>query len=330
MSERRRPDITGTIDISKNEKPEFVPPGNFSELYKTYAKRFDELLREEGINDYVFSDSDPISFDIEMMVYERIKVNQAINATALQCLLPFSKGKALDGIATLFNIKRDVILDPSTGQPLVDPETGAPLKETDEELRRKILLSFEVYSTAGAASAYRYHTLKVGEQYGLRDTKPYSDGPGLVKVPILFSSELLALELPASEREAYLAKESDKESDALTIIEDYLNRPDIKPLTDLLTVEKAQIRKIEISAEILTERGVDPEIVYKEAFSSLGAYRDSLFNIGEPLSISNLYASLVVPNVKRVSLTGVTGDIDPGPNEAILLIYSQETVGLAK
>lgn len=155
--------------------------------------------------------------------------------------------------------------------------------ESDDEFKERIKLSFANKSTAGSALTYKAFTFKADER--IEDVKVLSPSAGVVDV-VYYSSEADEL---MQER-----------------IENTLNADDVRPLTDLVQVKKANEVSFDVTGEITIKSGVDASSVYVNAINSL---KTLSFKIGEDVSLAKIISLLMVDGVIDVSLTTPTANI---------------------
>lgn len=277
------------IDLSKLPPPKVIEELSFTQIRDEIRADYLKLMREEYPDADLF-DSDPASKLIDVVAAREVILRQRVNDGAKACLYPFSEDADLDNLVSFFNTEREDL-------PEIDPETKRLKKESNESLRERGLLAFDQFSTAGAPSAYAFHTKKVGIPLGLADMKSITPKAGDVQIVLLFSDHTDKLDKEGKVIEGITIKRG--------IIENYLSRDDIKPQTDRLIVDNAKVKKVRVKATIFVPIGVDKGIVTTFAISRLQLYADSRYRIGADIPLSGLYAALTVPNVERVKLDAV-------------------------
>jgi len=156
--------------------------------------------------------------------------------------------------------------------------------ESDEDFKERIRVSFANKSTAGSALTYKAFALSADER--IEEVKVLSPSAGVVDV-VYYSSE---------------ADEIMQER-----IENTLNADDVRPLTDLVQVKKANEVVMNIEGEITLKSRVDTSSVYVNAIDSL---KTLTFSIGENVSIAKIIKTLMVDGVVDVSLTKPTANIE--------------------
>jgi phage-related baseplate assembly protein len=308
--------ITGVIDLSKLPPPVFIKRRSFEEIFQALKDSFLKSMVERGTKDFKWIDSDPAYVMAEEAAYEIVRVIEEGNYTATQCLAAFAEGSNLDQLLLLLGVQRQDLSE-------IDPATGRPKKESDGSFLRRALLSQDRFSTAGAVSAYQYHVYRYCTEVlkiELVDVRPSSPAPGEVLVPILL----------AKEKMDGLKKDPDASKSFVKSISDYLNRDDIKPLTDTITVKLAEVKEMALGEVILrTPRGVSPETLRKLAVESLEQYRDKRYAIDEPITVSGIHSALTVSSdVIEVRLKTIKKTIQPDDDQAFYLTFSDSDVAV--
>jgi phage-related baseplate assembly protein len=156
--------------------------------------------------------------------------------------------------------------------------------ESDEDFKERIRLSFANKSTAGSTMTYKAFTFQADER--VEDVRVLSPNAGIVDV-VYYSS---------------VADDLMQER-----IENTLNADEVRPLTDLVQVKKANEITFDVEGEIVIESGVDASSVYVEAINSL---KTLTFNIGEDVSLAKIIYFLMVDGVIDVNLTNPTANIE--------------------
>ncbi len=305
--------ITGVIDLSKLPPPVFYKKRSFEEIFEGLKTNFLKIMVERGVKDFNWTSSDPSYVMAEAASYEILRVISDGNYNASQCLAAFAEGGNLDQILLLLGAERQPLSE-------IDPVTQKQKKESDSNFLRRALLFQDRFSTAGAVSAYQYHVYKYCTEElktELVDVRPTSPDPGEVLVPLLLSKERMDL----------AAKEPEDAAKFVKLVADYLNRPEVKPLTDTITVQLAKVVEKSLGKVVLrTPRGVSPDSILKAAVDSLKSYREKRYAIGEPITISGIHAALTVStDVIDVKLT-LKDNLKPEPDEAYYLLFNDKEI----
>ncbi|GLS27366.1 baseplate J/gp47 family protein [Marinibactrum halimedae] len=245
--------------------------------------------------------SDPITKLLEIMAYREMHLLHRINESAQGVMLAKATGANLDNLAALLNIQR-LILEP--GEPSAGIE---PVFESDERLRERTQLAFEGFSTAGPVGAYVFHALSASAQ--VKDVVVYSDFPGEVEVRILSTEE-----------------DGKASPELLTKVSDALNDDNVRPITDLVSVNSADIVPYTINATLVLAEGVGAQEVLELARAATKAYIEKSHKLGFDITRAALFSILHQPGVKNVQLHQPTTDIlikrHQAPSGSILSIDS--------
>ncbi|CAD7721953.1 hypothetical protein LMG31884_33800 [Xanthomonas hydrangeae] len=230
------------------------------------------------------AESDPVFKILQLFAARELLIRQRANDKAQQTMLAFATGTNLDHLGALFGVAR-LVLDP--GQ----PENGiAPTYESDVDFRRRIQLAPEGFSVAGPEGAYIYHALSASAD--VLDASATSPAPGQVLVTVQSRTG------DGTAPQALL--------DEVAAI---LTNDDVRPLTDDVAVQSAQIVPYAIRGRVYTYAGPDSAVVMREAMRSLQAYLDEAHRIGRDVPESAIKAKLFADGVQRVELDLPAADI---------------------
>ncbi len=194
------------------------------------------------------------------------------------------------------DVKTEVILTPL---PYVVTATqdeafhGGANTEDDERFRDRIWLSRERKSTAGSALMYEYYAKTADSRVG--DVQVISDVPGVVKVYLLSNTG---------------------EADAVMIdrVDMALNKDEIRPLTDKVSIYSADIVDISIEAHIVLydlTYALEVRAIIEEAI----AKNTMIFS--RSLTMAKLYGLLETEQVKDVVITSPLSSVIIEPHQVI-------------
>lgn len=239
------------------------------------------------------AESDPIYKVLEVAAYREMLVRQRVNEAARAVMLAYAAKEDLDNLGALFNVPR---LQISPGDPTAIPLIP-PVYETDADFRRRILLSLQGLSTAGPEGAYIYHALSATGE--VLDASATSPSPGEVVVTVL-------------------AREGDgtASSQLLTTVDNAVSAEDVRPLTDYVIVQSAEILTYAIAATLYFYPGPDSQVVLAEAREMAQRYANEQHRLGKDITLSGLYAALHRPGVQRVELASPTATITVNRQQA--------------
>ncbi len=216
-------------------------------------------------------ESDPAIILLEVCAYRELLLRNRINEAAKATMLAYATGSDLENLAAFFGVTK---LD----------------SETDDRLRQRTQLALEGFSTAGPVGAYIFHALSVSNE--LKSVSVKSPNPGEVLVTILSTSG-----------------NGIASDDLLNNVLKKLTNDDIRPLTDFVTIQKAQIINYSVEAIITLYPGPSSAIVEIEAKAALEKFVNERHSIGKVVAISGIYDALHVEGVKKVKLITPLNDV---------------------
>lgn len=231
-------------------------------------------------------ESDPAFKILEVAAYRETLLRARVNDAAKSVMLAYAGGADLDQIAALFGVTRKTLVpaDPTALPPV------AAVMESDADLRFRVQISLEGISTAGPVGAYVFHALKL---VNVKDVAVESPTPGDVLVTILSANNN---GVPTS-------------ADLLAV-EAELNADDVRPLTDNVTVQAAEIVTYAITATIFVNDGPDSAVVISNCQAAAQTYATDRFRIGADVNLSGIYAALHQPGVEKVVLASPAASLN--------------------
>jgi phage-related baseplate assembly protein len=277
------------IDLSALPAPSVVEPLSFEVIFS--AMLADLRARDASFD--ALLESDPAYKILEVCAYRELIIRQRVNDASRQVMLAYAVGANLDHIGALFGVSRALVSPGNSGAVPPIP----PVYESDSELRSRIQLSLEGFSVAGPSGAYVFHALSADSN--VLDASAISPAPGEVAVTILSRTG------DGAASPSLVAKVSAA-----------VNSNDVRPLTDMVTVQSASIVNFSVTAQIYVYPGPDSSVVLSSANAALSDYIDSVHKIGRDVTISGIYAALHRPGVQRVNLASPAGNITIGATQA--------------
>lgn len=268
------------IDLSRLPAPDVVEALDFETILA--ARKADFLLRFPEFDAFV--ESDPALKLLEVCAYQELVLRQRVNDSARAVMLAFATGADLDQLGALFGVTRREISP-------ADEETGtAAVMETDRDLRRRLLLAPDSYSVAGPTAAYMFHALKASGD--VADVSATSPAPGEVVVSVL-------------------SKDGDGTAPQalLDLVEASVGADDVRPLTDEVTVQTAQIVPFAIDAQLTLYPGPDADLILATATAALDDLLARNRRIGIDITRSAIFAALHVAGVQNVQLVAPAADV---------------------
>jgi len=164
--------------------------------------------------------------------------------------------------------------------------------ESDEKLRRRILLSMADKSTAGSEETYKSFTFNADER--VEDVRVLNGGAGVVNV-------------------FYYSANADQLMQDRIV--EKLNAKEVRPLTDNVVVAKATEVPFSVTAELKILPNQETAFIYSNAVASLEAGLKSLEKIGIDITLSEINDFLKVDGVKEVVITTPSSNVVIGDNE---------------
>jgi phage-related baseplate assembly protein len=268
------------VDLSRLPPPSVIEALSFEQIYADALAQFQAYFPSFDAT----VESDPVVKLIQLFAYRELVLRQRINDAARAVMPAYAKGADLDNLAAVFGVER-FVLDPG------DPGEGiAPTYESDTDLRRRMVLAPEGFSVAGPEGAYIFHALSADSD--VRDASATSPEPGEVLVTVLSRSGT-----------------GEPDSDVLEAVETRLSSSDVRPLTDLVTVQAAEIIEIEIEATLTFYSGPDRAIVLAAAQARLADHLAASLLLGRDVTRAGIIAALHPEGVQNIVLTSPAADI---------------------
>lgn len=268
------------VDLSRLPAPAVVEQLSYEAILQEMLTRLQVLLPDFTAT----VESDPVMKILEIAAYREHLLRQRVNEAARAVMPAYAIGADLDNLAALFGIAR-LVIDPG------DPEHGvAATLESDTDFRRRLVLAPEGYSVAGPEGAYISHALAADPD--VLDASATSDDPGEVIVTILSR-----------------VGDGTASADLLEAVDAVVSAEHVRPLTDQVIVQAAEIVEYAIEAEVTTFAGPDGTVVLAEAQARLDAYVASSHRLGRDVTRSGIFAALHAEGVQNVVLTSPAADI---------------------
>lgn len=272
------------VDLSRLPAPAVIEALDFDTIYAACLAEAQALLPDFDAT----VESDPAVKLLQIWTYREQLLRARINDASRAVMVAFATGADLDQLGALFGVNRLVL---SPANPAALPPIAATF-ESDEDLRRRIVLAPEGYSVAGPVGAYIFHALSADPT--VQDASVASPSPGVVNVTILTR-----------------AGDGVAGAPLLASVFDYLD--DRRPLTDELHVLAATLVDFAVSATIKTFAGPDPAVVITAADASLSAYLIASRRLGRDITRAGVIAALMVEGVQNVVLTSPAADVVVAP-----------------
>lgn len=277
------------IDLTKLPAPDIVETLDYEHILADMKRKLQVL--DPHFSAWVASD--PVIKVLEVAAYRELLLRARINDTCKALMLASATGADLDHLAAYMGVKRQLI-DPGDAQAI---PPVPPTYEDDERLRQRTQLSLEGHSTAGPIGSYVFHALAASAE--VKDVDVASPRPGEVVVTLL-----------STEDQGVPSKA------LIQAVNAQLNREDVRPLTDLVRVQAADIHRYKIKADLMLYEGPDGEVVRQQSLQAIQAFTERHHLLGHDISLSGIYAALHQAGVQRVILHHPKQDLPLKPHQA--------------
>lgn len=280
---------TTAVDLSLLSPPDVVEQIDFEVILAAALEDYYAKMDALGIEYTRLRESDPAYKLAEAFAYREMLVRQRANDSAKAVLLAYAKGNDLEHKAAGRNLQRRVITPATEIEPAV--------METDETLRARVQLAPEGYTTAGSEGSYIFHGMNADVR--VKDIQPDSPTPGIVNIYVL-----------STEGNGTASEE------LLTIVENALNKKEVRPLTDSVNIFSASIINYEVTAVLQVEDGPDDSVILADALAQLSEYTSKMHALGRSPTLSGIYQALHRPGVSNVVLTSPASNLAVSTGQA--------------
>ncbi|UZE30429.1 baseplate J/gp47 family protein [Pseudomonas asplenii] len=213
------------------------------------------------------------AFCVRLQTHER-----KYNARIKQMLAWWATGSNLDARLADMGLERQ-LLDP--GDPTAFPPIP-PLYESDDDARLRYYLAPHA-PAAGSRMQYRREVFTLGERPSV---KVENTSPGVVAVTYTFDPDGYAAQVkdgngrrtaPGEVMVTVLARSGDgtPSAELLDRVRSHFSRPDVRPETDLVSVQGAEIKNYQIRVVARINGGPDSGLTQLAAVRQLQAYAEA-------------------------------------------------------
>jgi phage-related baseplate assembly protein len=268
------------IDLSTLTPPDVVETIDFESIKL-------DILQDLVTRDPSFSallESDPAVKLVEAFAYREMMLRQRINDAANANMLATALGSDLDNLAALFGVLRMSFTDAQ----------GNVTSETDDRLRLRAQLAPDAFSCAGPGNAYIYFAFSADLR--VADASAFSPAPGNVVVTI-YSTDNGGAASP----------------DLLAAVSAALNADDVRPLTDVVEVQGAQVQHYLIAATVTLYPGPDASAVTTAITNALTAYTQNVQRLGYGITLAGMYGALDQAGVQNATIQSPVTDVAGDP-----------------
>lgn len=262
--------------------PSLVDLISFEARYAELRAKLVTIYAEYGLEyDVGFLETDPDQILLQSSAYQDILLRQRINEAIRSWFLAYASGGDLDVLAQWYDVYRMV-------------------GETDDRLKRRVILAIQGRSTGGTEA--RYRSIALGADVRVADAKPYTVG----RDPTI-NVAIFATDNSGVADSALLAK-----------VNAALQAPTVRMVNDRIVVESAAQTVVPITAQVWLLPQA-PESTLADAEANLRAAWSREMLLGRDLTRSWLTAKLQIDGVQRVQLALPAADIPMPFNRAAAL-----------
>lgn len=282
------------IDLSRLPAPDIVETIDFESLLAERKAKLVSLYpvdQQADIAAALALESEPMNIHLQENAYREIVLRQRVNDAARSVMLAYATKGNLEQLAALFDVKRLTIVEP-------DPANDIDgVYEEDTDLRARTQLAPQGFSVAGPEGAYISHARNADGR--VLDASATSPAPCEVVVTIL-------------------SRDGDGTADQPLIdkVTAALQADNVRPLTDLVTVRGATIKRYAIRATLVFFAGPDRSVVLAEANRRVAAYTTEMRKLGMAITLDGIYAAARPAGVQKVYLDTPLADIPASKLEA--------------
>jgi phage-related baseplate assembly protein len=265
------------VDLSTLPAPVMVPQPDFETRLAAKLARL--MVQMPAFSALV--ESDPAMLLLEADTYDELVLAQAVNDALRSFLLAFATGANLEQLGALLDVTR-LVVTPATAN-------TAAVMESDPAYKQRIQLAPHRFSVAGPELAYVFHARSAHGD--VADATAVSPLPGEVVVTVLSST---GTGVPSA--------------DVIAAV-DIVLQGDVRPLTDHVTVQAAELVNFAVEARLFVFAGPDQGLILSTAQAALADHLVDVRKLGRDVARSAIVAALHVGNVQRVELLQPAADV---------------------
>lgn len=285
------------IDLANLPFPKLIDELDFETLLtarkQAFIARFDNEQDKSHWTARLQYESEPVVKLLEENAYLELLLRSHINEKAKAVMLAFATGSDLDQLGALFGVARLLI---KAEDLTTTPPTVAEY-ESDDRFRLRIQMSLEKITTAGSRGSYEYHSLSASPL--IKDVNVTSPVAGTVQVTLLSTED-----------------KGIADTELIDKVRAVLNAEHIRPLTDRVQVQSADIVDYQINATLTLYPSVMENVVIEQVKSAVKKYTEKQHNLGLDITLSGIYAALHQEGVQNVNLISPAQNIRIAPTQA--------------
>lgn len=271
------------IDLTQLTPPDIIETLDFETIlsgHKAYLIALYPVEQQAAIAAALELESEPLLKLVQNAAYRELVLRARYNDEARALLLAYAKGADLDHIGITYYQEERLIVIPA--DPVANPPVQA-VYEDDEAYRVRLELKPESWSTAGPTEGYEFHARSAsGLVKGAKATSPI---PGTTLVTVLSSES-----------------DGTPSQDVLDLVIARLNTQNIRPLSEEVLVQAAEIITYSIVANLYVYAGSVSSMAVSEAQAALEKYAADHHKLDEDIAVSAVNAAAFRAGVQRVEL----------------------------
>jgi len=270
------------VDMSRLPPPDSVEALSFETILQEMVA--DYRARNPDYSAHVV-ESDPVMKVLETSAYRELQIRQRINEATRAVMLAYAQAHDLDHLGAFYGVARKLLVegDETAVPPLL------PQYEDDNDYRRRVQLAPEGLTTAGSDGAYIFNALTAGNVP--RDIRVSSPQAGQVTITYDFNPDDVTSHIkdasvyspaPVEVVVTVLGHEGQGivSDEVLEAVTHHLSGRYVRPLTDQVFVQKAEILPFEVLATLTISNGPDTAVVLAEAEKRCWEYVQSQHVLG--------------------------------------------------
>ncbi|NII74827.1 phage-related baseplate assembly protein [Dyella sp. SG562] len=323
--------MTSAIQLDRLPPPDVVEPLHYETVLAKAKEQFAALWQQQQKRDASLPDidlsreSEPVVKILQTVAYVALGLRQRVNDAARANFLATALGADLDHIGAWYGVER-LTLSPAK------PTLAIPaVMESDDALRERITLAPASFSVAGPEAAYVFHARSAsGDVLDASAISPQPDDIRAVVADVLarhdatpalvadMQAALAAARWPGEVIVSVLSRQGNGQADPalLAAVADNVSADNVRPLTDFVTVQSADIVPFQVRATLWTYAGPDADIVRAASRASLDTYLAEAKRLDRDITLSGLYAALQVAGIQNVELEEPRTTLVIGPTQA--------------
>ncbi|SMC24235.1 Phage-related baseplate assembly protein [Andreprevotia lacus DSM 23236] len=285
--------MSDLFNFSRLPPPDVVEEIRYEVIYADLKALFLSLVPAEQRTEVARTlelETEPVAILLQVSAYQEMIWRQRVNEAARAVMLAQAYGADLDQLAANNKTQRLVVTpaDPSTV-----PPTPAVM-ESDESLRVRAQEAFERLSVAGPRAAYAGYARAADGR--ISDVSVVSPNPCEVVVTVLS-----------------LQGNGSAPADLLANVSAALSAEDVRPISDLVTVQSAVIVDYSIAVRLWLFPGPESEPILAAVRQRLAAYADEQRRLGRDIRRSAITGVAYVPGVQRIEVDSPAADLVISP-----------------